>query len=923
MSQTKLFRIICSIAAANAFQDWQLSPQQCNQIPKTKPKSVILTCPLLSITSDPSLTLKENCKTAGCCYTKQRGKEYCWTDKHTIDAQKAERTRLKDEVDRKLAEEAAEEAFEIASNANSEGNDDEEDGEHRTYQLISFGNNFNQNRQQSVRLSDNEQCLASIKQELLTKGKDSSCVSKVDFAARVTCDVSEIRSIFPNMSLCSACLRAGCCYDPTPRIINSALAPMCFYSHRANVAPSDIENDLMSSFEEPEPTQPALSEEQLYTQGIMKEHGHATVAPDMMGIKYQPKRDNRYQNWIKQNYNVGSENKEEEKPEEISAAAQKMQELFKNNPRLAGKLGHMGISTSTQSKPSMATANTDNSNMSDRMKSFMSMYGGKPGSSGGSRPSMPAMNIPGMSGLSSMMGMSSPSKGGSSSDSYMDNIRQQFLGGSSSGSSSSPDRLSILQNLMSGNAKRTSATPSAGGNSKLDMIKQMMAQRENGSNSKAPSSAAELMMQMMNKNKQTQTNKPSVTSGSSTALIISTPEEDEEPQFNSAMHANMYKQMMASFKTNLARMNKSPAAAQKDLDTFKKTVLKRFDKYLIKTTTAAPVTTVAPDADFVDTVEEDTNMQVGSAFDYGQETSNFVPFDFERFMIGNDEPNNCYPQQCGVPELDSIDYLNTMKKIVGGTTAGSPAFWPWQVSIRRIYENTVNFSHLCGGTLISSKWIITAAHCFIKYTALYYQDGVMEDRIDQYMIHVGRYHKSEVRGEEGLQMRTLEKYIAHENFSPTAKNQVNDIALAKMLYDVEITEHVKPVCLPSSDAPPREGDRMWITGWGDDMNIGPDNEVLKELSLPVASVEMCKNDWKSYYNEGWICSDRAYKEDACTGDSGGPAVHKTRDGRWRIVGITAAGSMKCSTTQASVKAGVFTNVAKFRQWIDTNTGGMC
>jgi len=438
-----------------------------------------------------------------------------------------------------------------------------------------------------------------------------------------------------------------------------------------------------------------------------------------------------------------------------------------------------------------------------------------------------------------------------------------------------------------------------------------------GANSESkPSSAAEMMMQMMNKKKEATSN---TGTGSSSAVIVA---PEPEPEFNSPMHANMYKQMMQSFKVNLSRMNKSPMAAQKDLDTFKRTVLKRFDKYLIKTTTPAPVTTVAPDAESEDMIDTDS-MQVGSALDYGSETANFVPFDFERFMIGNDEPNNCYPQQCGVPELDSIDYLNTMKKIVGGTTAGSPAFWPWQVSIRRIYANTVNFSHLCGGTLISSKWIITAAHCFIKYTNLYYQDGVMENRIDQYMIHVGRYHKSEVRGEEGLQMRTLEKYIAHENFSPTAKNQVNDIALAKMLYDVQITEHVKPVCLPSSDAPPREGDRMWITGWGDDMNIGPDNEVLKELSLPVASVEMCKNDWKSYYNEGWICSDRAYKEDACTGDSGGPAVHKTRDGRWRIVGITAAGSMKCSTTQASVKAGVFTNVAKFRQWIDTNTGGMC
>ena len=363
---------------------------------------------------------------------------------------------------------------------------------------------------------------------------------------------------------------------------------------------------------------------------------------------------------------------------------------------------------------------------------------------------------------------------------------------------------------------------------------------------------------------------------------------------------------------------------ERDMATFRKTVLKRFDKYLVKEEETEPETEIIEEEDQTQETSENGSIQdISLTSSENSQTSNFIPFTNELFEIGNDEPNNCYPSECGVPELDSVDYLNTMKKIVGGTTAGSPQFWPWQVSIRRIYANTINFSHLCGGTLISNKWILTAAHCFIRYTNLYYQDGVMEDRIDQFMIHVGRYHKSEIKGEDGLQMRTLEKYIAHEKFSPTDKNQINDIALGKMAYPIQFTEHVRPACLPSADTPPKEGDRMWITGWGDDMNVGPSNNVLKELSLPVASVEMCRNDWKSYYNDGWICSDRAYKEDACTGDSGGPAVHKSTDGRWRIVGITAAGSMKCSTTMASVKAGVFTNVVKFRQWIDANTGGMC
>ncbi|KAM4525597.1 testisin isoform 2-T2 [Odontesthes bonariensis] len=54
-------------------------------------------------------------------------------------------------------------------------------------------------------------------------------------------------------------------------------------------------------------------------------------------------------------------------------------------------------------------------------------------------------------------------------------------------------------------------------------------------------------------------------------------------------------------------------------------------------------------------------------------------------------------QDCGVAPLST--------RIVGGESA-SAGSWPWQVSIHVR-------SHICGGTLISDQWVLTAAHCII------------------------------------------------------------------------------------------------------------------------------------------------------------------------------------------------------------------
>uniref|UniRef100_A0A8D2N2H8 Peptidase S1 domain-containing protein n=1 Tax=Zonotrichia albicollis TaxID=44394 RepID=A0A8D2N2H8_ZONAL len=58
---------------------------------------------------------------------------------------------------------------------------------------------------------------------------------------------------------------------------------------------------------------------------------------------------------------------------------------------------------------------------------------------------------------------------------------------------------------------------------------------------------------------------------------------------------------------------------------------------------------------------------------------------------------------CGVPS-----YPPLVTRVVGGEDA-RPYSWPWQVSLQ--YYSNGKWSHTCGGTLIATNWVMTAAHC--------------------------------------------------------------------------------------------------------------------------------------------------------------------------------------------------------------------
>ncbi|NXJ72984.1 ACRO protein, partial [Rostratula benghalensis] len=143
-----------------------------------------------------------------------------------------------------------------------------------------------------------------------------------------------------------------------------------------------------------------------------------------------------------------------------------------------------------------------------------------------------------------------------------------------------------------------------------------------------------------------------------------------------------------------------------------------------------------------------------------------------------------------------LAYHYGMSRVVGGRDA-QPGAWPWIVSIQQ--TGYAGWEHMCGGSLISAQWVLTAAHCFLK---------IRHDVMWRVVIGVNRLSQM---GPE-VQVRNIQRLLMHEHYNNIS--QLNDIALLELDHPVQCSYYVQLACVPDASLRVSELKNCYVSGWG-------------------------------------------------------------------------------------------------------------
>uniref|UniRef100_T1J009 Peptidase S1 domain-containing protein n=1 Tax=Strigamia maritima TaxID=126957 RepID=T1J009_STRMM len=224
----------------------------------------------------------------------------------------------------------------------------------------------------------------------------------------------------------------------------------------------------------------------------------------------------------------------------------------------------------------------------------------------------------------------------------------------------------------------------------------------------------------------------------------------------------------------------------------------------------------------------------------------------------------------------------------------SPNEFPWQVAL-------VNASRtfFCGGSLLTSKYILTAAHC-------------LRLPIEQLYILLGT-HVFDEKVKPGLMLKATQTF-AHPKH--TYQHFLFDIAIIKMNQSIEYSSTMRPACFPRPNQN-YVGRIATLSGWGYNVPGDYDNRppILMKGNVTIISLRVCREVYEDAKQLSVICTGvKSGQKGPCSGDSGTPLVVLEKE-RWNQIGLLS-GARECGDPKFP---GIFTRVDCYYEWINSIT----